>query len=202
MTASKPVRRWAAVRLWQQTDAAGAPVAREFLQHVPLRRASYYDAFDLLETFLRPLRPVRTADPTVFSYSDPARGSGMLRVEGLDGSRVDELVEMVQLDELSRAVGMVEPHPLHSMRVTNRFYFHSPVYGIIAIGALAMTFIIGGVVGVVRTGEPLLLLFWLLAVPPVVPLRRYARRYPWWRAVRAEVRRRGERMPSTLQADH
>jgi TM2 domain-containing membrane protein YozV len=187
------------IRVVQTHDASGAESPAEFEQVITNVTASTlgWDAM----TFLRPLNPVRTADPLVFTYSDPTRGSGWLRLEGFAPSDATRIHELVQVDEISRAVG-ADPIPKDDLTLgrgallrTNNPWFMVVLGIVLALfGFVIFGFPQGNVDRVVSTVLGVLLLIAGLAVTVVGIIRTI-----WWHRARAYAKSTGQALPPDLK---
>lgn len=187
------------IRVVQTHDAAGAAAPAEFAQVITNATASTlgWDAM----TFLRPLNPVRTADPLVFTYSDPARGSGWLRLEGFAPADATRIHELVQVDEISRAVG-ADPIPKDDLTLgrgallrTNNPWFMILIGAVLAVfGILIFGFPQGNVDRVVSTVLGVLLLLVGLVITIVGIIRTI-----WWHRARGYAKQTGQVLPPDLK---
>jgi hypothetical protein len=198
--APKPERN--TVRIFQTHNAAGAPVPAEYVRVIHHNSINTLGS-DAME-FLAPLNPTQTEHPGVFRYSDPANGSGWLRLEEFltsDASRIQELVRMA---EINRAVGK-EPFGTPDLAIGNALVMRTNnpwmmfvlaavsvwVGGASLLGVLTMT---------TNTAETIALsvLGVMMIGAAIVLVRRGVIQLRWWRKARAVARAQGGPMPSDL----
>lgn len=155
--------------------------------------------------YLQRLQLERTGRSGVYRYSDPGRGSGWLRVEGVRPMLLDALERQVEVLVVSQRIGAAYPHQQAG------FFGQSTVIRTsnphIQIGFGVFFAVLGALLTLAAVVAPapvaatiLLLVFGALIVACAVALIIIgARRRAWWRRARADVRARGERMPQHLQ---
>lgn len=191
------------IRFFQELDASGEPSPREFLQ--PLAEQFPKTRAQVVVDFLRPFQLARTGQDGVYRYVDAGRGSGWLRVEGIDPLHLYELERQVEVLTVSQRIGSSDP------RQQSEFFGQSTVVRTsnpnIQIGIGAVFAVAGALLALVplaarppAAAAIVLLVFGLIiagcgVAVAVVGLRRR----PWWRAARADVRARGEQMPEHLR---
>jgi len=93
------------VRVVQDIDGVGEPAPMVCVEHI--RQAKALQRWpDAVMGFLRGLRGrLRGLQPGAYAYRDPARGSGLLHVEGADPLQLMRIDELVQMVEIERATG-------------------------------------------------------------------------------------------------
>jgi hypothetical protein len=197
--ASPPTRN--TVRVFQTHNAAGAPEPQEFAETIHHRTANTLgsDAMD----FLRPLNLMQTEHPGVFTYNDPARGRGWLRLERFSGGDATRIQELVRMEEITRVVGTEPMRPADisignamAMRTNNPYVMFaialvSIICGIAILPALLIAANTAEVVGLIAVGGILILAGIAAAVIAAI-------RFPWWRRARQYARQQGGSMPPDL----
>ena len=187
-----------AVRLHQTHDAAGAPAPAEFLEYLPpapllVKRGT------AAMSFLAPLNPSRTDREFAYFYSDPARGSGWLELEGFGYTNSKRVQENVWMEEIERAVGK-QPRRNADTPVPHAFIprYNNP-WIFVAMGA--MPFALGAwtlprlgeqPATAVLAGVVVGLLMLLGGTLAFVNLRK---RVPWWHRARRYARENGAMHP-------
>jgi len=91
------------IRLFQTHNASGAAAPAEFTETI--RPGLLYTVASDTMIFLGPLTPLQTATPGSFTYTDPARGSGWLRLENFGSGNTARIQEYVQMAQIERAIG-------------------------------------------------------------------------------------------------
>lgn len=192
-----------AVRIFQEADASGAPQPMEFLQPIAaqLPKTNAQVVFE----YLQRLQLARTGRNGVYRYSDPGRGHGWLRVEGVNAMLLDDLERQVEVLVVSQRIGGFDPHP------QPEFFGQSTVVRSsnpnIQIGIGAVLAIAGSALAVtpiaaqppVAAAIVLVVMGLCIAGAAIALIVIGARRRGWWRRARADVRARGERMPEHLR---
>ena len=151
--------------------------------------------------FLSPLNPSRTDRDFVYYYSDPARGSGWLELEGFKPSDAERIQELVRMEEIVREVGP-EPRKNADLAVGNALIVKSNNPWIIITWSSALF------------GLGIYALVWIPTYPDLIVLYAItgglimalglvlgiltARRVPWWHRARRYAVKDGETMPSDL----
>ncbi|MCU1447078.1 MAG: hypothetical protein JWP54_2736 [Cryobacterium sp.] len=107
----------------QSHDAAGVPAPAEFLEHLPPAPLPITVGSSAMR-FLAPLTPSRTDRKFAYFYSDPARGSGWLELEGFRPSDAERIHELVRMEEIVRVVG-AEPRKNADVAYGNALIFGS-----------------------------------------------------------------------------
>ena len=188
------------IRIVQTHDAAGAPAPAEFAQI--MHNASVNTmGWDVMQ-FLKPLTPVRTTDPLVYLYTDPARGSGWLRLEGFRPADAARVQELVQLDEVSRAIGE-DPIPKDDLAVGRGALLRSNnPWAFIVLGAVVLLF--PGVMWLRSPPAPenvpgYLVMAGVLVVLGAGVLVVGILRARWWHRARRHVKSTGQTMPTDLR---
>lgn len=199
------------LRIVQTHNAEGEPDEQVFEQVImPPRRWYRYEPLPLAaRKFLDPLHPRRTREHGVLAYKDAGRGSGTITLLDFPEGAAERLYEMVRMIEISRAIGLKDPHPPPEVPPalwTTVFSFVNPylriafawVYAIMGLIAFSASWEASDSMGVGSGifGTVLALVLW---TPAVMWTPREVRRIRWWRTARAYVKRRGERMPYDLQ---
>jgi hypothetical protein len=151
--------------------------------------------------FLGPLNVSRSDRPHTYFYSDPARGSGWLEIEGFRPGDADRVHQLVRMEEIVRVVG-AEPRKNHDyafgnaliLRANNPWIMIGVGLAIIGFGVwiLANLSLSPAVAGVAAFFA---ILFIILGGILIFLTRK---RVGWWHRARAEVRRTGEPLPSDL----
>lgn len=187
------------VRIFQTHNAQGEPAVAEYVQVIV--EGGLYNLGAVTMRFLAPLAPRQTETAGVFSYTDPARGAGWLRLEEfsrIDAARIQELVRM---EEITAAVG---PEPLRSedMRFVSAIALrsHNPwviyVFAAVALGFSIMMFSVAfereETVGYLLIGTLFVALAIALSVQSSI-------RLPWWLKARRYARAHGGDLPSDLK---
>jgi len=196
------------VRVVQERDAAGMPAPMVFVEQVRQARAlqTWPDA---VMGFLRPLNPSRIGKEGVYRYNDPARGSGVLYVEGANQLHLSRIDELVHMEEIERTIGMKDPIriedlPLYLVPFVVRA--RSP-YLQLFLASLGLLVFVGCTVGPFTTlrhaSVPELIMLYVLAAVSLGAsgflIVRNCRRLRWWHAARAQAKRDGGPMPEDLQ---
>lgn len=192
-----------AVRIFQELDASGAPSPIEFLQPIPSRfpRTSAQVVFE----YLQRLQLARTERNGVYRYSDPGRGSGWLRVEGVGPILLDDLERQVEVLVVSQRIGASDPHQQPEFFGQSTVIRSSNPHIQIGIGVVLATTGALLVFAAFASRAPIaamivLLVFGVLIFAGATAVIIVgARRLAWWRRARADVRARGERMPEHLR---
>jgi len=188
------------VRIFQTHNAQGEPAAAEYVQ-VIVDDGGIYNFAAIVMKFLAPLSPRQTQTPGVFSYTDPVRGAGWLRLE--EFSRVDaaRIQELVRMEEITAAVG---PEPLRSedIRFVNAIALrsHNPwvifVFAAVLLGFSIAMFSVAfereQTVGYLLMGTLFVALAIALGVQSSIRLR-------WWLKARRHARAHGGDLPSDLK---
>ena len=193
------------IHFFQLRDAAGRPDERDFvvpIDYKPLSRVSVS-----LAQQLRPLKPRLTEHPGVYWYLDDGVGSGWLRVEETHPVDVDRLHKFMIVADLSLATGHEEPWPVDptiigqagAPRAGNPYLligWGAVTFGIACFGLFRIFFsdAFDDGPGTIFAGICMV----LLAGVSTVLVVRGVKRMAWWRAARAEARRRGIPLPDKL----
>jgi hypothetical protein len=194
--APAPTQR--AVRIHQTHDASGTPAAAEFLEYLPAAPLLIKRGTAAM-SFLRPMNPSRSDREFTYFYTDPARGSGWLELEGFGSQDAKRVQENVWMEEIERKVGQqprrnADTHIPHALapRFNNPWMF-------VAMGA--MPFVLGAYIlprlneqpaTAVLAGVIVGVLMILGAVLAFVNLRK---RVPWWHRARRYAREHGPMHP-------
>lgn len=152
--------------------------------------------------FLMKAGAKRTDTFSVFSYAEPERSSGFMRLEGFSPEDLQRIDDYFRIEEIGHELGYTKP-PAQALDYLGRDVMRSPVPFIVLpalmIPPLVVLFALsvagflpqlGGIWTVPVCVVPLLLLMLVLG----------ARRLLWWTRARAYVQSRGERMPYGLGA--
>jgi len=194
------------VRLFQLEDAEGRPAPAQSVREVPVMTMRI-----MAESAIRVIGDLELS-PTVESgsylYRDPAGGAGWLRLEGFRRSDLEVADDLVRTFEISRSIGRSDPHRPEDLgsiayltpRTTNPFVQIGMGAVALIMGAVGLVVVlVGGIhggagaaiaagitcAGLVGVG------IWALVIG--------GRRVPWWRAARAEAKRRGGSPPDQLK---
>lgn len=195
--AARPER----IHFFQLRDAAGRPAERDFVVPMLVTGGNATDV--ALARQLRPYRPRLTEHPGVYWYIEEGVGSGWLRVEEVQPHYVDSLHQLMLANDLGLAAGVEEPAPIdQSMpgpRTGNPY---------ILIGWGAVVIALGAYSGVRALLDPpsddaafttvSLVAGLVFAVLGVLLIVKGALRMRWWRAARAEAKRRETPLPEKL----
>ena len=198
MSISTPVER-NTIRMFQTHNAQGEPAPAEYVQVIP--EGGIHPLGTHTMRFLAPLSPRQTNNAGVFSYTDPARGAGWLRLEEfsrIDAARIQELVRM---EEITAVVG-AEPLRNADVRFVNAIAVrsHNPwvivVFACVLLGfgilLFSSAFSREQTVGYIVLGS----LFSLVAAALFV---QASIRLPWWHKARRYARENGGDLPSDLK---
>jgi len=191
-----------AVRMHQTHDASGAPAPAEFLEILPTNAVTETVGSSAMR-FLATLNPRRADRENTFFYSDPARGSGWLQIEGFRPSDADRVYQLVRMEEIVRVVGP-EPRKNPDYLLGNAFILRSNnPWIMIALGVVIFGLSLYGLSYISVYPH----LAWLyiglaavlmgLAITIWVVLGR--QRVGWWHRARRSVRETGETMPDDLR---
>lgn len=192
------------IRIFQSHDAAGQPAAAEFVHEV-----RYEGLRSLTETtmdFLRPLSPRETEHPGVFWYTDPAQGSGWLRLEEFPAVNVTEVQQAVRTLQLSSAIGEAEPVRQEVLsfgnslvnRTTNPYF--KILFGVVVL--ILMVFIAVRMLTAGAPGPGQIVAVVVAAIVSALAIYLIAnglRRRSWWHKARAEAKRTGTPLPDQLK---
>jgi hypothetical protein len=198
--APKPERN--TVRIFQTHNAAGAPAPAEYVRVI--HHNSVITLGSEAMEFLAPLNPTQTEHPGVFRYTDPANGSGSLRLEEFATSDAARIQELVRMEEINRVVG-TEPFRPADLAVGNALVLRTNnpwimfTFAAVSIGcgcaALTTPFRFplgtGETTAIVLMSVLLMGLGIVLAVRSTIQLR-------WWRRARQLARAQGGPMPTDL----
>ena len=201
LQAQPPVGR-NTIRLFQTHDAAGRPAPAEFTQVITHRSVNTLGSDAML--FLAPLHPRRTAHAGVFTYTDPQRGSGWLRLEEFGRGDADRIQELVHMEEIVAVVGP-EPRRNTDLRYGNALVLrtHNPwvMYGMGVVSLLCALGMISATLRGFSVGETTALvvmggIFILLSLAFFV---RASIRLPWWTRARRYAREHGGVLPADIK---
>ena len=158
---------------------------------------------------LDPYSLATTEYPGVFWYRDQAGAIGWLRAENFYGFEVDALQQLIVVEELGDAVGIAEPWMQDKPVFTGGQPRAGNPYFLITAGLVVFGIALFGIVTTIGRGLQLggfpgwdwliaLLVLGLLMPLSVVLGLRGVLRLRWWRAARAEAKRRGIKLPDKL----
>ena len=158
---------------------------------------------------LAPYALATTEYPGVYWYRDQAGATGWLRAENFYDFEVSSLQQLIVVEELGDAVGIAEPwmqdKPVISggqPRAGNPYVLITSavvVFGISVFGVLATIVRALQAGGFPGWGSLVAILILGLLMPLSVALGlRGVLRLRWWRATRAEAKRRGIELPDKL----
>jgi len=190
------------VRIVQTHDTHGAEAPAEFERQITNK--SWNTLGFVAMTFLRTLNPVRTTDPLVFLYTDPAHGSGWFRLEGFRPEDAQRISGLVQVEEISRVIGY-DPVPKDDLTSSARAVVprsSNPWFALI-LGAVVT--VLGSAIfmdGFGSAGVDMLYLIMgaLLAVAGIGLLVAHIIRAVWWHRARAYAKATGQKLPPDLSA--
>lgn len=192
------------LRIFQNTDAAGRPDPREYGRVIP-----YEGLRSLTETvmdFLRPLSPRETDQLGVFWYTDPAHGSGWLRMEGFSRTVVEEVQQAVRTLAISAAIGQPEPIRQEVLSFGNAIVLRTTnPYIKIGFGGIVLLIALLGLLRVATmTGDDVAravaaVVMVALAVVCVILIIQGLLRRAWWHRARAEAKRQGVALPDQIK---
>jgi hypothetical protein len=190
------------VRIFQTHNAAGTPAPAEYVRVI--HHNSVITLGSEAMNFLAPLNPTQTEHPGVFRYTDPANGSGWLRLEEFATSDAARIQELVRMEEINRVAGKEPFRPADLavgnalvLRSSNPWVLYTLAFFSISGGVGALTtpfrspFGIGETIAIVVMSVLLIGVGVLLAVRSTIQLR-------WWRKARQVARAQGGPMPSDL----
>jgi hypothetical protein len=190
------------VRIYQTHNASGSPAQAQFVEVIS--NASLTTLASDTVKFLSPLNVTQTEHVGVFTYSDPARGSGWLRLERFRTPDIDRVQDLVRMEEITRVIGRQPLRPAdsrygRSMVLPTKNPWAMLVYSVfgfiagIAVfgGGLAAASNFAELIAIVVMGFILILVSIALAVIAVIRVR-------WWERARAYVRQQGIPMPPDL----
>lgn len=196
------------IRIEQRTDAAGAPAPAQYRRevHATLNLPVESVAIDLLAR----LHAARTGTDGEYGYTDPGRGSGLLRLEGFDTRQAQTIDDHFRVEEMRVRLGLSRSS---RQWVESRTYFTRPTslrnpISMIVIAAFVLTVLV--VLAVLSSVGPLRVpgetFTWYYLPPLGVAIALFAwvlvfhlRRLSEWRALRAAFRAEGGRMPVNLR---
>ena len=187
------------LRIIQVTGPTGAPDPAEFFRR--LDDSAFLAAYSWAIDFLVTANAVRRDVPAEFDYTDPHRGTGIIRVEGFTEHELQRVTDWFRVEELGREAGYTNP-PRQWLDVrSGRQAFRSPVPTI----AFASVLIVATLVVLVLSllgALPSKGGIWIacLVMLPLFAAILWApvRRLRWWTRLRARVAETGERMPYGL----
>jgi len=188
------------ILILQTHNAAGQPAPARFEQVVDQRSINTLgsDAMD----FLRPLNPRQTAVPGVFTYVDPLRGSGELRLQRFSPVDAQRVQELVRMSEISAAVGQ-EPFKPADIAVGRALVVRTNnPWVLIGFGAVLLVF---GVVllalagGAGANSVAYAIMGALLALVAVALIIVGLVRAPWWHRARDHARQNGGELPPDIK---
>ena len=187
---------------------SGAPAPLTEVHEVHPRN-SWQTVPDAVEEWIRPFHPSRTSRSCVYLFDSPELGRGRLVVHDLGiiyRSRMDEKVQML---EVERALGQRQPAKLsdtlpwmYAVRVQVRNPYMQIVFGLIAtaVGCLPLhNIFFASDMGAMSNVYFFILGITLVLFGFVGLVCRGLYRMRWWHRARAEVKRRGDKMPEDLQ---
>lgn len=194
----------------QEFGPAGQSAPAEYLRHcddsLTLPASSW--AID----FLVRLGAERNGEAGAYRYSDPARGSGTVRVEGFSAADAERIDDYFVVEEVWRELGI-----RHAPRqwVDIKTYAHlvpaarNPciMVGVASLGSAAMLLCAAlAVWGPLRVSDSQAELLWLMpstflviALLLLIVVVQHGRRLSPWLQARALLRSRGERLPAGLR---
>ena len=189
-------------RFFQQT-----PEVAQFEQ--PLAEARLAPVEVSAQRQLAPLHLATTEFPGVYHYRDDAGRAGWLRTENFYQFEVRSLQQLIVVEELSDAIGIPEPWMQERPLFTGGQPRTGNPYLLIGSGVVVLGVAVWGIASVIadvlRGGGMLggawiaaLVVLVLLVPLSVVVAIRGVLRLRWWRAARAEARRRGIDLPDKL----
>ena len=161
---------------------------------------------DVVEKWIRPYHPTRTGQNCVYRFDSPEHGTGTITVTMWGASYRERMDEKVQLLEIERAIGQRQPCQVpDTMRAMEgiQLQVKNP-YLLLALGG-GLTY--ACVLSFYTLWDPHELLLSigsrLLSIVGVAVSIWFAlypafKRRKWWHRARAEVKRRGEKMPLDL----
>jgi hypothetical protein len=189
-----------AIRMHQTHDASGVPAPAEFLEHLPTPEFIITIGSATMR-FLSPLNPSRSDRDFVYFYSDPARGSGWLELEGFSPADARRVQELVRMEEIVRVVGP-EPRKNVDLAVGRPLLIRANnpwiiiAYGTAIIGLGLWVFVqVNDRPALFGVGLFFSIVFVILGGILVFLTQR---RVGWWHRARVEARRGGESMPPDL----
>lgn len=188
------------IRTYQSTGAGGAPQPAEFFRRVDDTTA--LPAHSVAIDFLVKAHARRSANFGVFSYDEPGRAAGYMRLEQFSAHDLRRIDDWLRVDEIGREIGYAKP-PRQWMDRNGRQYFHSPIpylllgsglsFAALVVLALSLSGLLPDHGGIWIACLVMLPLFLVIVV-------QHAMRLRWWVRARAHVMARGERLPYGLGA--
>jgi hypothetical protein len=198
----------AAIIIDQVSDGAGAPAPARFRRPIDgnLTFSRWASAVD----FLTRLGAQRGAQVGEFSYSDPARGSGVARLDGFRDDEVRQIDDYFRIEQMRIRLDLPRSAraPLEVRTFWTRPVATRNPIPMIAIGsalaALAVALGVASSIGPMRVpGETVtwvyLPLFGALALGAIVLVVQHVRRLSAWLALRRAFLETGEPLPSGLR---
>ena len=154
--------------------------------------------------FLAPLNPSRTDREFAYYYSDPARGSGWLELEGFTPGDAERVQELVRMEEIVRVIG---PEPRKNadlavgrallLRANNPWVIIAYATVIIGVGLWVLAGTVLNPSNLAAAGVGLFFAIAFIVLGGILVFLTQ-RRVGWWHRARAEARRGGESMPPDL----
>ena len=188
------------VRTYQSSGAERAPQSAEFFRRV--EDTSAMPAHSVAIDFLVKVNARRTHNLGVFSYTEPGRSAGYMRLEQFSARDLQRIDDWFRVDEIGREIGYAKP-PRQYLERSGRQYFRSPLpylllgvvmsFAALVVLLLSLSGLLPNHGGIWIACLVMLPLFLVIVVQHALRLR-------WWVRARSHVIARGERMPYGLGA--
>lgn len=204
------VRPGGSLRITQRSGPAGQIAPAEYLRQ--FEHSLTLPASSLAIDFLVRLGAERTGEAGVYSYSDPGRGSGVVRLEGFSATDAERIDDYFVVEGVWRELG-IRNAPRQWVDI--RTYAHlvpaarNPciMVSIASLGSAGMLLCAAlAVWGPLRVSESQAELAWLMpstfliiALLLLIVVVQHGRRLGPWLSARALLLSRGERLPAGLR---
>lgn len=99
------------IRVFQNTDKHGNPALEERVEPVIVSGKKLQSVTGQAAKALVAYSPSLTDTLGVYSFDDPERGAGWLRLEGVGKWALARIHDLVRLSEIERAIGQKDPIP-------------------------------------------------------------------------------------------